>query len=489
MYQLMRLVSGRTVWLNFICKLINKLIFLCFPIVEMQLIDALVQRNLSGILFYTWISVLFFFLSQGSNYVVDLADGYATKEAWISIYTRLDQKLRNLDIRHSDLTDGSLQQFMGQNYELVKQFITNVPITIIINALYIVGIICCMLTISFPITLVVVIAMPVFLLFSQRFEKRMTVNAKRNVEDMEQMKDYESDQFHLTKEERFLKDKQLPPVNHFFVSYITHMKKKIRTEAIFDNILSYGMLNAIILIGTLMSAFFVYRGNMTIGALSAIQLYTSRFWDPAEFFATIRKQYLSTKPIIESFNHMLNLPVIDFHRESIQSLEIKNYISLDSDGKELHSAISHVFQRGAVSLIRGDNGAGKTTLIESILGLCSRYKGEILINHRPVNRQLADIVYIPADPYISTHGVLSYKNGSYGQKKLTQIRHDLQTDKSVYFFDEPTNFLDTANKESVIRLINDLAEKDKIVIVISHDPFFEDLGNKSELVVSKTDKW
>jgi ABC-type bacteriocin/lantibiotic exporter with double-glycine peptidase domain len=429
------------------------------------------------------LSIAAFVLSQALNYAVDLTDGYATKEGYVSIFSKLDRELSDLDLRRNNVRSGNLQQFMGQNYELVKRFIFQVPIMTMINAVYIVGIIFCMAFLSLPITLVVTFSIPIFLLLSHQFEKTMTENTERTIHDMEQLKDYETDQFRLTKEERFLQIKQLKPISKLLQSYNRNMKKKVRTEAVFDNLLSFGMLNAIILISTLMSVYFVYRGQMTIGGLFAITLYTSRFWDPAEFFATIRKEYLATKPVLRSFTRFLSFPVVSYSKTPIQFLQLNRFLGLNADGEQLHQAIDWMFAPGFLHVIQGANGSGKTTLVESILGLSDRYKGEIQINGANLKVRSSDFVYVPAEPIISGYGNLSVTNGSYGQKKIAQMKHDLSTDKSVYFFDEPTNFLDMSNKAIILHLINELVTKGKIVIVISHDPLFLKQPQRSVLKI------
>ena len=64
---------------------------------------------------------------------------------------------------------------------------------------------------------------------------------------------------------------------------------------------------------------------------------------------------------------------------------------------------------------------------------------------------------------------------SSGQWKKAQFDLSLLTDKSVYIIDEPTNFLDLENKEAIARLISDLYDNGKIIIMITHD---KDIINK-----------
>lgn len=151
---------------------------------------------------------------------------------------------------------------------------------------------------------------------------------------------------------------------------------------------------------------------------------------------------------------------------------------------------SQNIEKGKINLIVGDNGIGKTTLVEDIMNLTRRYEGEILINGKPVDKSSGilfdDLVYIPANPLISEYGNLIDKlKGSSGQKKLSQLKHAIRTDKSLYIFDEPTNFLDKEVKGRVLDLIRGLTSKGKLVIVISHDQVFMDASDVNLIRINK----
>lgn len=65
--------------------------------------------------------------------------------------------------------------------------------------------------------------------------------------------------------------------------------------------------------------------------------------------------------------------------------------------------------------------------------------------------------------------------GSDGQKKFYQIEKDLKNTKTVIILDEPTNYLDINRKNEFIQLLQKY-KKDHIVIVISHDPVFDNIN-------------
>ncbi|MCW6701322.1 ATP-binding cassette domain-containing protein [Anaerococcus sp. NML200537] len=193
---------------------------------------------------------------------------------------------------------------------------------------------------------------------------------------------------------------------------------------------------------------------------------------------------------MDSFYEFINMTPVKFDKAKIKSLEIKDYISLGSKGERLHLPFSQNIEKGKINLIVGDNGIGKTTLVEAIMNLTRRYEGEILINGKPVDKSSGilfdDLVYIPANPLISEYGNLKDKlKGSSGQKKLSQLKHAIKTDKSLYIFDEPTNFLDKEVKGKVLDLIMDLNREGKLVIVISHDEIFMKNSNFNIIRIKK----
>jgi ABC-type multidrug transport system ATPase subunit len=230
------------------------------------------------------------------------------------------------------------------------------------------------------------------------------------------------------------------------------------------------MLNAAILATGILSGWLVFIDKITIGVFTAFQIYISQFWTPIEFLFEARSNYLSVKPAINNFQEFLNLSKIELFDEKINNIKLFNYVGLDENGVELHNPLTLNLERNTLNVIMGDNGVGKTTLIEGILNITDRYEGKILINDKSPEKLSNDIVYIPGNSYISKYGILKNRyNGSLGQKKLAQIELALKTDKSVYIFDEPTNYLDVNNKIIVLNKIKDLLSMNKIVIIVTHD--------------------
>ena len=58
---------------------------------------------------------------------------------------------------------------------------------------------------------------------------------------------------------------------------------------------------------------------------------------------------------------------------------------------------------------------------------------------------------------------------SGGQKQRLVIAAARMVDKEIYIFDEPSSGLDYRHLRSTARTIRDLAEADKVVVVVTHD--------------------
>lgn len=173
------------------------------------------------------------------------------------------------------------------------------------------------------------------------------------------------------------------------------------------------------------------------------------------------------------------------------------------------SEVTTQFAAGAVGLL-GPNGAGKSTMIKALLGFVVPSHGAMRVLGRDVTRQAMEIrahvgympendAHIPgmsavrfvaycgelsglpsADAMQRAHEVLFYvglgearyrnvETFSTGMKQRIKLAQALVHDPDLLFLDEPTNGMDPNGRDEMLALINDLAErKDVNVIVSSH---------------------
>ena len=169
-------------------------------------------------------------------------------------------------------------------------------------------------------------------------------------------------------------------------------------------------------------------------------------------------------------------------------------------------ALSFSARPGEVVAITGPNGVGKTTLSRCLCGLIREQAGQIVLNGRPLNRKerqkaafcvmqdvnhqlFSDSVWgecrmsAPDVPDSTLKGVLDSlhllpfrerhpMSLSGGQKQRLAVATALLSEKPILIFDEPTSGLDYARMVEVSGVIRSLAQRGRIVLVVTHDQEF-----------------
>ena len=167
-------------------------------------------------------------------------------------------------------------------------------------------------------------------------------------------------------------------------------------------------------------------------------------------------------------------------------------------------ALSFAVPAGSVTGLVGPNGAGKTTIMGMLLGLVRPTSGEAWVLGAPVAERAAylprvgSLIESPAfhpavsaidnlralailaghpdyavDDLIDLVGLSGrghdrYGNYSLGMKQRLGIAAALIGDPDLIVLDEPTNGLDPVGMQDVRRLVRELGDRGKTVIVSSH---------------------
>ncbi len=173
--------------------------------------------------------------------------------------------------------------------------------------------------------------------------------------------------------------------------------------------------------------------------------------------------------------------------------------------KDVLKNLSITFEPGTINVIIGPNGSGKSVLFKNILGLLTKTSGEIVFDNQVQNKK---------HPYFKGAGALieepdfnNWNSGidnlkflasingkinldyvyelmkrlniyedkdkvvrkySLGMKKKLGIIQAIMEDQNLIILDEPSNGLD---KESIIefhKIILELKEKNKTILIASH---------------------
>jgi manganese/zinc/iron transport system ATP- binding protein len=168
--------------------------------------------------------------------------------------------------------------------------------------------------------------------------------------------------------------------------------------------------------------------------------------------------------------------------------------------------------RGKLLGIIGPNGAGKSTLIKAIMGLLPLSSGWVQVFGQPVETQRDKVGYVPqresvdwtfpvtamdvvlmgrygalrwwnrigrrerdlAKQALDKVGMLPYahrqiSNLSGGQQQRVFLARALVQDSQIYLMDEPFAGVDAATESAIVKLLQELREAGKTVLVVNHD--------------------
>lgn len=195
------------------------------------------------------------------------------------------------------------------------------------------------------------------------------------------------------------------------------------------------------------------------------------------------------------------------NNSSTETISLQN-LSVAYGKKRVLNKLNYDFHKGMVCCITGRNGVGKSTLLRTMSGFIKGKEGAIVQNGKALSPKelkkkafmvMQDVNYqLFADSVINEcilgtkiknedkvkkvleeMGLFEFRNRhpntlSGGQKQRLAIAVSLMMDKEILLFDEPTSGLDYHNMLLCANFLKSLADKGKIVIVVTHDEEFID---------------
>ncbi len=168
--------------------------------------------------------------------------------------------------------------------------------------------------------------------------------------------------------------------------------------------------------------------------------------------------------------------------------------------------------QGVLVGVVGPNGAGKSTLIKSMMGLLPLSSGYVRIFNKKLNEVRGKVSYVPqresvdwnfpasvmdvvlmgrygqrgllrrllandktkAEEALEKMGMLEFRNRqiaqlSGGQQQRVFLARALAQEADLYLMDEPFAGVDAATESSIIKLLKELKEQGKTIVVVHHD--------------------
>jgi ATP-binding cassette, subfamily B, bacterial len=273
---------------------------------------------------------------------------------------------------------------------------------------------------------------------------------------------------------------------------------------------------------TFLAAKLVLNGQLTLGAMLAIQYIIGQLNGPIEQFVGFTQSAQDAKISMERLNEIHQLPDEESKEISyVQMLPEQREISLKNisftypgPGNEpVLENINIVILQGKVTAIVGASGSGKTTLLKLLLKFYEHFEGELKIGESNFkfispsfwrskcgavlqdgyifNDTIAHNVTVGFETYDLTRliwackmaNILSFietlPNGfntklgaegvglSQGQKQRILIARAVYKKPDYLFFDEATNALDANNEKAIVENMNEFFQG-RTVVVVAH---------------------
>lgn len=162
--------------------------------------------------------------------------------------------------------------------------------------------------------------------------------------------------------------------------------------------------------------------------------------------------------------------------------------------------LSVSFERGSLNVILGPNGVGKTTLVKIMLGILRPWRGEVLIDGRPISK--GEVAYLPQHnelfpwltvrenvelplkirgakdrsavaEYMKLTGV-SHLSDRYpsrlsgGERKRAALARALASESPAIVLDEPTAGVDPGGREAIWAMLRKISGA-RLIVSVTHD--------------------
>jgi len=309
-------------------------------------------------------------------------------------------------------------------------------------------------------------------------------------------------------------------------SFIETSKKEDRIVYFWSDLVSnYNILFKIVLSALLIMPF----TGSSIVDLVFFTMLANLIMDESQKTELLVQKIMKYKVSFENVDHLLALKNRqgNLKLDSVNEINIQDLKFCYNKNHSVFKNFSHTMKRGDFVHIEGHNGSGKSTLIKLLMGLYSPEQGEILINNIPLREYSQEtinekILYVGQDEVLLNEEISDYlkiisgvevsneqmvhmhellklgdvglkisENGqslSVGQRKKLLIMKLMLKLKSadVVILDELKTGLDKKTKNLYDKIINDIAQAGKkIVIVIDHEATNELKFNKKIVIDTK----
>lgn len=267
-------------------------------------------------------------------------------------------------------------------------------------------------------------------------------------------------------------------------------------------------------------AYFVIKGEMTIGILMTITYLLGQLSEPVNRIMSLSRSFLQAKYSLDRLSEIQKTPDENSKKRNVPTIPMKGILLSGVSFKYPGTYNPYVLKdlnlmipKGKVSAVVGTSGSGKTTLLKLLLSFYYPQEGDIYLDEKKMNtiesdkwREMCGIVM--QDGYIFSGSIaeniaiadtnpdmgkvkaasqiaciddfvetlpMKYNTRignrgielSGGQKQRLLIARAVYKNPEFIFFDEATSFLDTKNEYMIMHNLKDFYQG-KTVVIVAH---------------------
>lgn len=420
--------------------------------------------------------------------------------------------------QRSGETLGILQKVRTDSEKFITSFI-NVVFTSLVGMVFV---IIYSLTISYKVTLVYFLAIPLIFIVSWTLSRKIKTIQKRIVRETTSLAGATTESLRnieLIKSLGLAKQEinRLNNTTYKILDLELKKVKYIRSMSFLQGTTVNLVRSAMVIILLIL----IFKNDISAGQYFTFLFYSFFLFGPLQEFGNIILTYREAEASLNNFDNILNIPkelkpVNPKNIESINTLELKN-VTFKHQTAHLAALnnINFEVKKGETIAFVGPSGSGKTTMVKLLVGLYPPLEG--LINYNSIDSKEIDldelrekIGFVTQDTQLFSgtirENLLFVKPNasdqecfdvlskaacqsllaraeesldtiigeggvkvSGGEKQRLSIARALLRNPDILIFDEATSALDSITEEEITETIRDVSgSKDRITILIAH---------------------
>lgn len=508
-----------TTFLFIIIFTLSNLVYPYF--LKMIIDDALVEKNIHKLFFYTLGMIITLLIMVISRYLVSDKSLKVCQKVTLKIKSNiLEQITKYSEMFFKKYKNAEITSIIENDLQHVQRIGMYIITEFLVSIITIIGLLLIIFTINLYIGLLCIFLLIIYAYLQKK-------NGKKIKNYSLKLSKYKGELYSHTQE--FISNlsdiKMLNYHNKYKDNYIYRcieyfkLEKNIVNLGVFSNIIGIIFNNLALILILCLGGYIMLQKNMTMGMLFTLTIYVQQLFSPiitlTNLYIEIKKLQASLKRISNLLNnndYIIHTGYIDSDNSLYGDISLTDF-SFKYENKIIFDKSNMKINPKSKIGIIGDNGSGKTTLMKILMRLQKNYKGKITIDGYNIENYKLDylrrnIICISQNSFIFSGTILeniTLNNNNVSKEKIEEIidlvclRKDIDdmkngintivgnneiclsggqvqkialariflTDCPIILLDEPTSALDTKSEKIICNNIYTHLY-DKTIISITH---------------------